>query len=152
MYSWSTLPFIDVCNRFSCFRVNVFARFDQCLKLFQSITKQWSSIISCLKPFYLLPFLTSVSRPKCPLLLTIIPVLTFAKCGVSRISFLACTDVTSRCISASCIFMTVATNATLVQIYIGSVDKELKLKFHFALTHDFTWPEIWDSMADKHAH
>ena len=66
---------------------------------------------------------------------TIIPVLTFAKCRVSRIPFLACTNVASRCISASCIFMTVATNTTLVQIYTGSVDKELKLNFFFALIH-----------------
>ena len=72
---------------------------------------------------------------KGPLILTFIPVLTFAKCGVSRIPFLACTNVASRCISASCIFMTVATNTTLVQIYTGSVDKELKLNFFFALIH-----------------
>ena len=72
---------------------------------------------------------------KGPLILTFIPVLTFAKCGVSRIPFLACTNVASRCISASCIFMTVTTNTTLVQIYTGSVDKELKLNFFFALIH-----------------
>ena len=72
---------------------------------------------------------------KGPLILTFIPVLTFAKCGVSRIPFLACTNVASRCISASCILMTVATNTTLVQIYTGSVDKELKLNFFFALIH-----------------
>ena len=33
--------------------------------------------------------------------------------------------------------MTVATNRTLVQIYTGSVDKELKLNFFFALIYAF---------------
>ena len=71
------------------------------------------------------------------LILTIIPVLTFAKCRVFRIPFHAFTNVASRCISASCIFMTVTTNATLVQIYTGNVDKELKLNFFFALIYAF---------------
>ena len=55
VYASSTLPFIAVSNRFIAVWITVFARFDRCLNLFQSITKHWNTgakLFCILKLFY----------------------------------------------------------------------------------------------------
>ena len=67
VYASSTLPFIDVSNRFTrCLDHYFFALFDRCFNLFHSITKLCSTRAK-LFCIYLLPLLASVNRPQGPL-------------------------------------------------------------------------------------